>query len=157
MKAIEEYAQPRIDAIDFENRRCPRVDIHLPVEYYLCKPSIAHTGNISESGLLIYFPEEMDVTQCLSLKLFFSLGSELDTVKMLAEVVWKDNHLSKHREHYPYGVRFVDISPEDGNKLRNLLGSLSSPSDDMLSLSNTLKVRFLMRKLINITGVTARF
>jgi len=156
MEAIEEYTKPWIEVIDFENRRYPRIDIHLPIEYSLIKSSITHTGNISESGLLIYFPEEMDVSQYLRLKLFFSLGSELDTIKMFAEVVWKDNRLSKDREYYPYGVKFVDISPEDGTKLRNFLRSLSSPLDDMLCLFNTLKGRFWIRKLINITGLIAR-
>jgi len=156
MEAIEEYTKPWIDVLGFENRRYPRIDIRLPIEYSLIKSSITHTGNISESGLLIYFPEEMDVNQYLRLKLFFSVGSELDTIKMLAEVVWKNNRLSKDREFYPYGVKFVDISPEDGTKLKNFLRSLSSPLDDMLCLFNTLKGRFWIRKLINITGVIAR-
>jgi hypothetical protein len=66
------------------------------------------------------------------LKLFFSLGSELNTIELLAEVVWTDNHFSKAGEYDPYGVKFVDISPEDGTKLKNFLGSLSSPLDDAL-------------------------
>ncbi len=119
-----------IKVIGFEDRRHPRINIRLPIEYYRIKPSITHTGNISEGGLLIYFPEQMDPSQHLTLKLFFSLGSELNILKVLAEVVWMDNHLSEDRENYPYGVKFVDISPEDGSKLRNLLTSLSSPLED---------------------------
>jgi len=72
----------------------------------------------------------MDVGQYLRLKLFFSLGSELNILKALAEVVWMDNHLSEDRENCPCGVKFVDISPEDENKLRNLLTSLSPPLED---------------------------
>ena len=138
VEAVEKYTKPRIDVIDFENRRYPRFDIHLPVEYYQIRSSITHTGNISEGGLLIYFPEETDVSQYLRLKLFFPLGPELNTIKVLAEAVWMD--LSKHPEHYPYGVKFVDISPGDWTKLRNFLSSLSSPLDEMLCLFNTLKV-----------------
>jgi len=136
MEAVEKekYTEPRIGFINFENRRYPRIDIHLPIEYYLIKSSFAHTGNISEGGLLIYFPEEMDVSQYLRLKLFFSLGSELNTIKVLAEVVWMNNHLGKDRKNYPYGVKFIDISPEDGTKLRNFLRSLSSPLDVLLCL-----------------------
>jgi len=134
MEAIEEYTKPRIDVIDSENRRCPRFDIHLPIEYDQIKSSITHIGNISEGGLLIYFLEEPDVRQYVRLKLFFSLGSELNTIKVLAEVVWKDNHSSKDREYYPYGVKFVDISPEDGTKLKNFLKTLSSPLDNPLSV-----------------------
>ena len=83
MEAGEKDTKPWIEVVDVENRRYPRIDIHLPIEYYLTKSSITHTGNISEGGLLIYFPEEMDVSQYLRLKLFFSLGSELNTIKVL--------------------------------------------------------------------------
>ena len=148
MEAVEKDNKPRIEVIDFENRRYPRFDIHLPIEYYQFKSSITHIGNISESGLLIYFPEETDVRQYVRLKLFFSLGSELDTIKMLAEVVWKDISLSKDREYYPYGLKFVDISSEEGTKLRKFLRSLSSPLDDMHCLFNTLKGRFWIRKFM---------
>ena len=139
MEAIEKYTKPRFDVIDFENRRCPRFDIHLPIEYCQIKSSMTHIGNISEDGLLIYFPEETDVRQYLRLKLFFSLGSELNTIKVLTEVVWADNHLSKDREYYTYGVKFVDISPEDGTKLKNFLKTLSSPLDNPLSASFSKK------------------
>ncbi len=143
MKAVEKYTKPWIEAIDFEKRGYPRLNIHLPIEYYQIKPSITHIGNISEGGLLIYFPKETDVRQHLNLKLFFSLGSELHTTKMFVEVVWKGNSLSEGREYYPYGVRFVDISSEDETKLRHFLRTLSSPlGDDLLCPFDTLKVRF---------------
>ena len=149
MGAVAIDTRPSTEFIDFENRRYPRFDIHLPIEYYQIKSSMTHTGNISEGGSLIYFPEETDVRQYLRLKLFFSFGPELNTIKVLAEVVWMDHHLSMDQEYYPYGVKFVDISPEDGTRLRNFLRSLSSPLDDMLCLSNTLKVRFWIRKFMN--------
>ena len=117
-----------IRVINFEDRRYPRINIRLPIEYYRIKPSFTHTSNISRSGSLIYFSEKMDVSQYLRFKLFFSLGSELNILKVLAQVVWMDNHLSEDPEnYYPCGLKFVDISPEDENKLRNLLASLSSP------------------------------
>ena len=71
MEAGEKDTKPWIDVIDFENRGYPRFDIHLPIEYYQIKSSMTHTGNISEGGLLIYFPKETDVRQYLRLKLFF--------------------------------------------------------------------------------------
>ena len=156
MEAREEDTPPRIEVINSENRRYPRFDIHLPIEYCQIKSSIAHTGNISESGFLIYFPEEKDVNQYLSLKLFFSLGSKLDTIRVVGKVVWMDSHLSKDGEHYPYGVKFIDISLEDGAKLRNFLRSFSYPLDDMLGLFNTLKMRLWIRKFMNLTGVIAK-
>jgi PilZ domain len=149
MEAVEKDTNLRIEAIDFENRRYPRFDIHLPIEYCQFKSSTTHIGNISEGGLLIYLHDEMDVGQYLRLKLFFSSGSELDTIKILAEVVWKDNRLSEGREYYPVGVKFVDISSEDEIKLRNFLRSLSSPLDDLFCPFDILKVRFWIRNFIN--------
>jgi c-di-GMP-binding flagellar brake protein YcgR len=122
------HIKPQIATIMFDSRRYPRFDIKLPIEYYRIKSSITHTGNISENGLLIYFPEEMILSQSVRLKLFFSLRSELNTIEVLAQVVWMDNHLTKAQKNYPYGIRFIDISGEDRTKLRNFLTNLSSES-----------------------------
>jgi c-di-GMP-binding flagellar brake protein YcgR len=126
METGEKDTKPRIGVNHFGRRRYPRFNIHLPIEYYRINSSITHTGNISEGGSLIYFLEEMDTPQYLRLKLFFSLGSELNTIKVLAKVVWMDNHLSEDPEYYPYGVRFIHMSLEDRTKLRNFIKSLSS-------------------------------
>jgi c-di-GMP-binding flagellar brake protein YcgR len=102
--------------------------VDLPIEYYRIDSSIGHTGkalNISEGGLLIYFPEQMDIGQYIRLKLFLSLGSELNTIEVLAEVVWVDIHLDKGWGDYRCGVNFIDVSPEDMTKLEKLLGSFS--------------------------------
>ena len=100
----------------------------LPVEYYQINSSISQTGrslNASEGGLLIYFPEQMEIGQHLNLKLFFSLGSELNTIELLAEVVWIDIHSGEGWGDYRSGVKFIDISPDDMRKLKNFLTSLS--------------------------------
>ena len=99
----------------------------LPIEYYRIDSSIGHTGkalNISEGGLLLYFPEQMDIGQYIRLKLFLPLGSELNTIEVLAEVAWVDIHLDKGWGDYRCGVNFIDVSPEDMTKLKTFLGSL---------------------------------
>ena len=132
MEAGEKDTKLRIEHIDFKTRRYRRVDINLPIEieYDQIKSSITHTGNISEGGVLIFFPKQMNISQYLRLKVFFSLDSELNAVKALGEVVWSDNHLSEDWEYYPYGVKFIDISPEDRTKLRDFIGRLSLPSEN---------------------------
>jgi hypothetical protein len=127
MEAREKDTRLRVKVTDFENREYPRLDIHLPIEYDQINSSIANTGNISMGGLLIFLPKETVVSQHLRLKLFFSLGSELNTIKVLTEVVWMDNHFSEDLEGYPHGLKFIEISPEDRTKLRNLLNYLSFP------------------------------
>jgi hypothetical protein len=59
------------------------------------------------------------------MKLFFSLGSGLNTIEILAEIVWKDIHLERDWGDYRSGVRFIDISSDDLNRLKNFLRTLS--------------------------------
>jgi len=128
MKTEEKETKPRTGIVNFERREYPRFSVALPVEYYQINSSISHTGralNASEGGLLIYFPEQMEIGKHLNLKLFFSLGSELNTIELLAEVVWIDIHLGEGWGDYRSGVKFIDISPEDMRKLKNLLMNLS--------------------------------
>jgi len=66
----------------------------------------------------------MEIGQNVNLKLFFSLGSELNTIEVVAEVVWIDIHLGKEWGDYRCGVKFADIPPDDLNKLKNFLRSL---------------------------------
>jgi c-di-GMP-binding flagellar brake protein YcgR len=81
--------------------------------------------NASEGGLLLYLPELIEIGNHLRLKLFFTIGSELNAIETLAEVVWVDVHLGKDWGDYRTGVRFVEISTEDIGKLKSFLKSLS--------------------------------
>jgi len=124
----EKETKPRYGTVNFERRKFPRINVDLPIEYYRIDSSIVHTGkalNISEGGLLIYFPEQMDIGQYMRLKLFLSIGSELNAIEVLAEVVWMDIHLDKGLGDHRCGVNFIDVSPEDMTTLKNFLRSLS--------------------------------
>lgn len=128
MRNGEKETKPRTGVVNFERRKYPRFSVDLPIEYSRIESPVSHTGrglNISEGGLLIYFPEKMDLSQYLSLKLFFPLGSKLSTIEVLAEVAWTEIHLDESWGDYRCGVRFIDISPEDMSKLKNFIGSLS--------------------------------
>jgi len=120
--------KPHYGTVNFERRKYPRFNVDLPIEYHRIDSSIDYAGkahNISEGGLLIYFPEQMDLGQYIKLNLFLSSGFELNTIEVLAEVVWTDIHLDKGKGDYRCGIRFIDISPEDMTKLENFLRSLS--------------------------------
>jgi c-di-GMP-binding flagellar brake protein YcgR len=128
VKNGEKETKPRYGTVSFERRKYPRFNIDLPVQYYRTELSVSHNGgtmNVSEGGLLIYFSEQMKIGEQLKLKLFFSSGSELNTIETLAEVVWVDIHLDEARGDYRSGVKFVDIPTEDMDKLKNFLRSLS--------------------------------
>jgi len=77
--------------------------------------------------LLIYFPEQMEIGQRLELRLFFTMGSELNTIETLSEVAWVEMRIGEDWGPYRTGVEFVDISPDDMAKLKTFLISLSQP------------------------------
>ena len=128
MKVEGEGTNPRIGIVNIERRRYPRFSIDLPIEYHPIPLSAFHKGrtiNASEGGLLVYLPERMEIGQCLNVKLFFSSGFNLSTIEVIAEVVWIDIHLDKDWGDYRTGLKFVDISDEDLNRLKDFLTSLS--------------------------------
>jgi c-di-GMP-binding flagellar brake protein YcgR len=125
----QEGKKPRIGIVNLEKRRYPRFTVDLPVEYLQIDSSTPSTGrliNASEGGLLVYLPERVAVGQHLKMKIYFSFGSDLNTVEIRAEVVWEDIHLGKDWGDYRFGVRFTDISQDDLNKLKDFLRNLSA-------------------------------
>ena len=128
MKCEEKEAKPRYGIVNFERRKFPRFSVDLPVEYEKVN-SFTPAGrviNISEGGLLIYFPERMEIGQHLKLRFFFSaLGSNLKAIEALVEVVWVEIDAGEELGDYRSGVRFVSITPENMNCLRTFLLKLS--------------------------------
>ena len=126
---MENEAKPRYGTVNFEKRKHPRCSIDLPAEYSRTDLSVkqGRAINASEGGLLLYLPEQVEIGQCLRLKLFFSMGSELKVIESIVEVVWMDIHPGEDWGDCRTGVRFVEISTEDMGKLMNFLKGLSSP------------------------------
>ncbi len=118
--------KPRIGILDLERRKYPRFKVNLPLDYSRLETQVTASGraiNVSEGGLEIYFPEEMKVGDQLKLRLFFSSESELNTITVIAEVVWIDI-LSGDGE-FRSGVRLIDVKPEDFDKLKSFLLDLT--------------------------------
>ena len=127
MRTEEKGTKSRYGTVNFEKRKHPRFSVDLPVEYFRTDLFVDHgcVKNASEGGLLLYLPEQMEIGNHLRLKLFFTMGSELNAIERLAEVVWVDVHLGKDWGDYRTGVRFVEISTEEMDKLKSFLRSLS--------------------------------
>lgn len=126
----EKEAKTHYGILNVERRKYPRFSVDLPVEYYRIDSTTGLAGrayNFSEGGLLIYFQEQMEIGQRLRLRLFFSMGSKLNTIELLVEVVWVDIHIDEGWGDYRSGVKFVDISPDDITKLKSFLKGLSQP------------------------------
>jgi hypothetical protein len=122
----EEETKPRYEILHFEKRRYPRFSVDLPMEYTR-KDLVAKQGrviNVSEGGLLVYFSEQMEIGQALRMKLFSPSGSELNMMEIVNQVVWMDVHKGKGWGGYQSGLKFVDISPVDLDKLKSFLVSL---------------------------------
>ncbi len=122
----ELQTEPHFGTVNFERRRHPRFSINLPVEYWPAKTSKgcpAHTQDISEGGLLLYLPAEMDSGQDLRVRLFIDSGLDVMAIEATVQVVWKDLNLGD-KEDYRTGVKFVEISQQDNANLINFLKTL---------------------------------
>jgi hypothetical protein len=109
----------------FEERAHPRFLLNLPVEYYpasIDKRRMGLAANGSGGGLIVYLRRHFQVGDLLKLKLFFSSGPALNTVETVSQVIWTEK--LKDAE-YRCGMKFVDISPEDMDKLSSFLRKLS--------------------------------
>ncbi len=128
--AEQTHAEPS-SRIDRERRKYPRFDVYWPVRFNQIGSSISYDGrvtNLSQGGMLIQSSEQVEVGQHLQSKVSFILGSEINTVEMLAEVVRRSNGSEKAKGDYQCGAKFLDISPRDKNRLNDLLMSLSPTS-----------------------------
>ena len=115
---------------DLERRRHPRFSIHFPIEYWQIDKFRSRPGlaiNISEGGLLLQLFERLEIGQVVGLTLFITSGLDLDAIEALAqvEVLWQGIDVGEDAA-YPVGVKFVDISPEDMDKMRALLKALTN-------------------------------
>ena len=124
----EKELKQRFGVAKFEERAHPRFLLNLPVEYYPAAPKIqgrGYTGNASEGGLIVHLRRHLEVGDLLKLRLFFSSGPGMDnvsTVEMISQVIWTEK---LRDEEYRCGIKFVDISAEDMNKLSSFLRNLS--------------------------------
>ncbi len=128
MEIEKKETQSRYGIVNFEKRKHPRFSVDLRVEYCKVGSVVKHDGramNASESGLLLYFPEPLQIGQYLSLKLFLPSGFKSSAFETIVQVVWIDMHLEEGWGDYRTGVRLIDTSPEDMSKLKKLLMDLS--------------------------------
>jgi hypothetical protein len=126
METEEKETKP-ISETNHERRKYPRFNVYWPVQYNQIGSSISHDGrvtNLSEGGMLIQSPGQMEIGQHLKSKLSFISGSQINTIEMQAEVVWRDICPNEVWGDYRCGARFLDISTWDKTKLNDLLMGL---------------------------------
>ncbi len=127
LKVIEmgKKLMPHYGSVNFERRKHPRFSLDLPVEYWHTDSTthLARTADVSEGGLLLYVSDEMHIGQKLGIKLFIDAGLKLLTLEAEVEVVWKDFRLAE-KGYFRVGVKFVHISLDNMEKLKNYLNTL---------------------------------
>src|SRR5512139_796735 len=124
MDTEEEETKPHSETGHFERRKYPRFNVDLPIQYNKIALSISHNGrimNLSEGGMMMHSAERMEIGQHLKSKLTYILGSEIDTVEMQAEVVWRSIYLNKAWGDFRCGVKFLDVAEKDKAKLKTFL------------------------------------
>jgi c-di-GMP-binding flagellar brake protein YcgR len=101
-----------------EVRQYTRVHLHLPVEYYANNPKaprLGHTTNLSPGGVMLNIPEKLDIGQSINLAIFVSWGKSVEAIKASSQVIWVAGE--EEDGGFRSGVKFVDLSPNDRNKL----------------------------------------
>jgi len=105
-----------------EKRKYPRVDMDLPVDYWVRHDSYAHGGIVidaSETGFLIYSVEDIPIGTKLKMAVLFPREYELANFEVAAEIIRK-KAAERGQDGYQYGIKFTKILQEDYGKLREL-------------------------------------
>jgi hypothetical protein len=105
-----------------EKRKYPRVDMDLPVDYWVKRESCAHGGIVvdaSETGFLVYSVQDIPIGTKLKIAVLFPREYDLANFEVAAEIIRK-KVAEKGKEGYQYGIKFTKILKEDYGKLREL-------------------------------------
>jgi O-methyltransferase involved in polyketide biosynthesis len=78
-------------------------------------------ANASKGGLLAYLPEAIVVGTLLKIEILFAKGSELNSIRAIAKVVWSDLAPKDIWGEYRYGLAFQSFQQGGLQKLRRLL------------------------------------
>ena len=112
-----------------ERRRHPRFLVELPVEYRRANDSRTHPGhtvNFSEGGFMVSVSQQMEMGEKLEMKIYFSPDSSLITIAAIVKIAWVDIE-AKNDGYYRFGVNFVNIQPEDMERLKGFLSLYANP------------------------------
>ncbi|MDP2959868.1 MAG: PilZ domain-containing protein, partial [candidate division Zixibacteria bacterium] len=115
-----------------ERRKHPRIRVELPLDYSLADREETCGGvvaNASEGGLLVYLSETTELGTLLKIEILFVKGSELNTIRGIAKVVWSDLAAKKAWGEYRYGLQFQSFQEGDLKKLKTLLQEVGKTHD----------------------------
>lgn len=82
--------------------------------------------NLSEEGILVCLPENLDIGELLKIEIYFAKGYELNTIKGTAKVIWSDLAGKGMLRENRYGLKLLSIQKGALKKLRNLLKEIGN-------------------------------
>ncbi len=122
-KAKQSNSKSKEGIFIVERRKDRRFTLELPMDYSV--ESVDRYGgvaaNASKGGLLVYLPEAIVVGTSLKIELLFAKGSELNSIRAIAKVVWSDLAPREIWGEYRYGLEFQSFQEGDLQKLKRLL------------------------------------
>ena len=106
-----------------ERREHPRHILELPINYSDAdgKEHWGIAADASEGGVSVYLPDVIEKGSLLKIEMFFPMGSELNKIKAMAEVVWSGPVAKKGWGKYRYGLAFQAFREGSLAKLKILL------------------------------------
>jgi hypothetical protein len=110
--------------INMERRKNPRFFVDLPVKYWridIPQSGPGRTGDISEGGVLLYLPEKIAAGQNIGVKIFIPTPFESQSIEAIGQAAWSDSQFWKKDFYHRAGLKFVEISEENSEELKNFL------------------------------------
>ncbi len=117
--------KPRSKIADLLRRKYPRFLLNLPLEYSCPASPIKCLGQAekgSRGGLKVCLRGHFKIGDNLRIKVFFAVGTELQTAELTTRVVWA-NFRPEEKENR-YGVKIMDTCSEDYAKWGKFLEDL---------------------------------
>ncbi len=96
-------------------------------------------------ALLDEWARDPEIGEQLEMKIYFSSGSSLLTIEAVVKIAWVDVEI-KEDGYYRFGVRFVNISPVDMERLTGFLTLYADPNQAPVELKSPAGGRLNPRK-----------
>ncbi len=106
-----------------ERRQHPRFSVQLPIDYWQTPEAIQGglVGGISETGLLIYTVDKIEIGAKIGFRVYLSRDNSLDCIEGNAKIMWMSPYREPDWVAYRCGVNIMEISSDYKDKLINYL------------------------------------
>jgi len=114
--------------------------IGLPVDFDRSDKPNGGSGLVihaSAVGLRVQTFNDTPLGKKINIKVSFPKGTEFESFRVEAEIVWKDVYFWEGWEEYQYALKFIEILNGHYLKLKRLFCRLSSVEEDPTRINNS--------------------